>query len=179
MTDINKRLTRLFFLIAVMIVVWLVFLEPAEAEDITLSWTLPTGSEVCTNDPTVPDIQATRVWQLVKETGPTDTSTVLPNMLPGDYTYVASVVDTQGQVSRFSGTTTKTVTAFIAPAGTTVYQPVSISTGFWMIPMGTVTADTQCDETQRANDYYRVPTSAVTWNEGVTAEPVFVVAACG
>lgn len=179
MKDLNKALTRLFFIAAVLIVAWLVFLEPAEADDVTLTWTNPTGTEECTAGPPLTNHAGTRIWQLVTEINDPNVETyTIPAMPPGTYEYVGTAFDENGVGSRISGTTTKTVETFIAPAGSAVYQPVSINSGFWFIPMGTVTVDTDCDASQRANDYYRVPTDQVTWNDGVDARPVFVVAAC-
>lgn len=167
------------FWIVVMFV--LIYSIPAAlADDVTLTWTNPTGQETCTDGGPLTNAAGTRIWQLVADINdPNATSYVIPNMVPGTYQYVATTYDTDGDESRVSGKATKVVESFMAPAGSTVYQPVSISSGFWMIPMGTLSADTACDATQRANNYYRVPVSAVTWNQGTTARPVFVVAECG
>lgn len=178
----KTKLRGFFFLLSVVVLLYLGFAKPAKAEDVTLTWEAPTGSETCTADSTVPDPINYRIYQMVAEV-PGDTLThTFPSMLPGDYTYVATTVatDTDGNEveSRGSGIATKTVATFKALAGATVYQPLSISTGFWMLPMGTVTADTDCDVTQRVNDYYRVPVEAVTWNEGTDARPVLVVTEC-
>lgn len=181
----NSRLKTIFFVLAVAIVLWLAWgAKLAVAGEVTLSWENPVEQEECTNAGPLPDLKGTRVYELVAETtDPALTSVTLTGKLPGEYTYVATayVLDENGDPveSRTTTNTVKTITEFKALAGATAYQPVMISTGWWMIPMATMNADTQCDATQSANGYYRVPQGSYTWLDGSTARPVMLVAECG
>jgi len=154
------------------------------AGEVTLSWTNPVEQEQCTNAGPLPDLKGIRVYELVAETSdPALTSVTLTGKLPGEYTYVATAYVLDENLDPVESRTTtnvvKTVTEFKALAGSTAYQPVMISTGWWMIPMATMDADTQCDVTQSANGYYRVPQGSYTWLDGSTARPVMLVAECG
>jgi len=120
----------------------LMFMMPlAYAGQAVLSWTLPTDSEICSSNPTVPDIANTQVWELVETTGPTDTTVTLTGLEPGDYTYVTSVVSTTGDVSRFSGTASKTV-ASIVVNDDKAYTVVQSGGNFVAFIIGTVPVDT-------------------------------------
>jgi len=167
---------HIFFIAAVLFIIWLA--GPSFAEDVTLTWEEPTASETCTASTDPPDAAKYRIYQLVAEVPAPATEYTFTSMLPGEYSYVASTVNSEDVEGRSSPVATKSVTSFQALAGSPVYQPVSIDTGFWMIPMGTVTADVDCDITQRVNEFYRIPIDAVTWSAGVDAEPVLVVASC-
>jgi hypothetical protein len=150
----------------------------ALAGEISLTWSNPDRQVTEVDAGPLTNLAGTRVWELVGEVDETQTSVVLPAKPPGEYTYVATSFTADGTQSRISNMATKTVVTFQALAGSTAYQVVTISTGFWMIPMATMTTDTECDATQSANGMYRVPTAAVTWNPGTTARPVMLVAVC-
>lgn len=169
------KFKSIFFIFALIVLLWAV---AALADDVTLTWEEPTGSETCTASTDPPNPAKYRIYQLVAEVPAPTTEYTFTSMLPGEYSYVASTVSTEDVEGRTSPVATKTVTTFKALAGSSVYQPVSIDSGFWMIPMGTVTADVDCDITQRVNEFYRVPVDAVTWLDGVDAQPVLVVASC-
>ena len=98
----------------------------------------------------------------------------LNGKLPGDYQYVATSYTTDGEESRVSGKAEKTVTQFTAATGTVVYQPVSITNGFWLLPVGTVSADVECIINQNVNGKYAVPTTSVSWSPGVVPKPLVV-----
>lgn len=177
----NKKLTGFFFLCGILLVLFIAYVKPAKADDIVLNWTKATETESCTNAGPYTNAAGTKIWQLVGDINDPDIETfTLPNMVPGDYEFVATSYDENGVGSRISGATTKTVTTFTAPAGATAYQAVTISTGFWMIPMATVDVDTECDPAVNVNGvYYRIPNDSYTWNTGTTARPVMLVAECG
>lgn len=148
----------------------------ARAEDITLSWTNPT--ETITETPAGPYTNpgGTRIWLLVEEVNdPNVTEFTLPDQKPGTYVFAATSFDTEGLESQLSGKATKEVTAFTAPAGATLYQAVTISSGFWFIPSATLNVEVQCDTAQSANDYYRVPIDDITWLPGSDARPIMLV----
>jgi hypothetical protein len=150
----------------------------AHAGDVSLSWTNPTGSEECTAAGPV-TLQGTQIWQLVAQINdPTATSYVIDGLMPGEYTFAATAVDESGQQSRLSGQAQKTVASFSALAGSTAYQAVSISGGFWLLPVGTLNEDTECNVDQSVNGKYVVPVSAVTMTNP-TSQPLVVLADCG
>lgn len=174
-----KRLKYLFVALTVGILIWLATATVTRAEDISLSWTNPTGQETCTNAGELTTLAGTRIWQLVAEINdPTATSFVLPAMPPGEYQYVATSFTTDGEESRVSGKTTKTVASFVAAAGAPVYQVVTINNAFWLVPIGTVAAETACITEQTVNGKYAIPNTAVSWSPGSTARPVLVVTDC-
>jgi hypothetical protein len=177
----TSRIKTVFFVLAVLIVLWLAFgAKLALAGDNTLTWKKPTETESCTNAGPLTNLAGTRIWQLVADIPDPDIETyTIEDQLPGTYEYVATSYDETGAESRVSGKATKTVDSFIAVAGSQAYQPVMISNGWWMIPMATMDADTECDVTQNANGYYRVPPGSYTWLDGSTARPVMLVAECG
>lgn len=174
----SKRLKYLFIALTIGLFGYFAVSELVRAEDITLSWTNPTGTESCTNAGPLTTLAGTRIWQLVAEINdPAATTATLNAKLPGDYQYVATSYTTDGEESRVSGKTTKTVASFIAVAGAVAYQPVSINNGFWLLPVGTVRADVQCITTQTVNGKYAVPSDSVSWSPGVVPRPL-VVADC-
>ena len=165
---------------AVGVVLYLAYcVKVAVADDVTLSWNNPTGQEQCTDVGPLTDLAGTRIWELVAEIDdPATTTVTLNGKLPGDYQYVATSYTTDGQESRVSGKTGKTVTTFSAAAGSVVYQVVTISNGFWLLPIGTASGDVECITSQSVNGKYAIPTSSVSWSPGATARPVIVVADC-
>lgn len=157
----------------------LVIANKSHAEDIVLNWPNPTQTEECVNAGPLTNLAGTRIWQLVVEINDPDVETyTIYNQVPGTYQYVGTSFDENGLGSRISGTLTKVVDSFFAPAGATAYQVVTISSGFWMIPMATMDADTPCDTSQSANGHYRVPPGSYSWNDGTTARPVMLMAQC-
>jgi hypothetical protein len=155
----------------------LTFAELVRAEDTTLTWTNPTGGEECVAAGPI-TLAKTQIWQLIGETdSPDATSYVIEGLMPGVYTYAATAVDDTGRVSRLSGTTEKTIVSYSAPAGSTAYQVVSISGGFWLLPVGTLNDDTECNVDQSVNGKYAVPLTAVTMTNP-TSQPLVVVADC-
>ena len=176
-----RRATRGLALIALGLLALGIVSQAAHGDDITLSWTNPTQTETCTNAGPLTNPAGTRIWMLVADIPDPEqniTSYVIEDQLPGTYDFVATTYDTDGSESRVSGKATKEVTSFIAPSGSTVYQAVTIASGFWFVPMGTVAADTDCDVNTVANGRYRIPIDSVTWNPGVDARPVVVFANC-
>ena len=175
----SKRIKYLFIALTMGFIAGLLFVKVSRAEDVPLSWTNPTGTEECVAGPQLTNLAGTRIWQLVADIpDPSATSFVLPAMPPGTYSYVATSYDTDGDESRVSGRATKTVESFTAAAGNTVYQVVTINNGFWLLPIGTVTADTACIVEQTVNGKYAIPNTSVTWSQGATARPVLVVTDC-
>ena len=175
----SKRIKYLFIAITFGVLAWLAGAELVRADDVTLTWTNPTGQEQCTDAGPLTTLAGTRIWELVAEIDdPAATTVTLNGKLPGEYQYVATSYTTDGEESRVSGKTTKTVTEFIAVVGATVYQPVSIRNGFWLLPVGTVSADTACIVEQTVNGKYAIPNSAVSWSSGVIPKPL-VVTDCG
>lgn len=178
----EKRISAFFFLLAILCVAYFYF-ATAQAGETTLSWTLPTGSEQCVADSTVPAIAATQVWQLVSETGPTETSVTLTGLLPGDYTYISSVIDESGTVSRLSGSATKTIGP-LTVADDKAYTVVKSGGTFVAFIIGTVPVGTECDADGMVRGKfnfqpftgYIVPVSSVTITGDV--EPSAVVAVC-
>ena len=157
---------------------WL-FAGIAFADNIDLSWTNPTGTEVCTDDGPLDNWAGTRIWQLVTEINdPNVTNYQITGALPGEYLYVSTAFDTDDEESRLSGSASKTVTSFMASTGATVYQAVSISNAWWLLPVGTMSSDTECIVGTSANDKYAVPTSAVSWSPGTTVRPLLVFSDC-
>ncbi len=176
----SKRIKYLFIAITFGVLAWLAGAELVRADDVTLTWTNPTGQEQCTEAGPLTTLAGTRIWELVAEIDdPAATTVTLNGKLPGEYQYVATSYTTDGEESRVSGKTTKTVTEFMAVAGATAYQVVTINNGFWLLPIGTVSADTECIVNQSVNGKYAIPTSSVSWSPGATARPVLVVSDCG
>jgi hypothetical protein len=162
-------------LVSLFIVIWNV----ANAEDITLTWQNPT--ETFTMAPAGPyeNPAGTRIYMEVANVeSPTADSYVIPDMKPGTYRFVAVSYDTEGVASPTSAEAEKTVTSFVAAAGSTAYQVVSISGGFWLLPVGTVDAETACNLDQQVNGKYAVPIDAVTMTNP-SSQPLVVVADCG
>lgn len=161
----------------------LLFATAAYAGNTTLTWELPTGSEQCTNDTTVPVIASTEVWQLIASLPGDTTQHTITGLPPGEYTYVASVTDEQGQTSRFSGTTSKTIESMTV-VDDKAYTLVQSQGDFVAIIIGTVPLGTVCNADSMVKGQfnfapftgYSVPVDSVTIT-GDT-EPVMVVAQC-
>lgn len=146
----------------------------AHAEDVTLSWTEPTGAETCAPATSTLPVLGYRIYQQIADTP--DTSLVIAGLLPGDYIYTASAYNADGE-SRLTNTVSKTSTSFQALAGATVYQVVTITNAFWLLPVGTVTADIDCIISESVKGKYAIPFTGVTWSPGVVEKPM-VVADC-
>lgn len=148
-------------------------------EDINLSWTNPTGTFTLADAGPYTNPAGTKIYMEVAEVAdPNATSYVLADMKPGTYRFVAVSYDTEGVASPVSNEAEKVVTSFKAPAGATVHQIVTINNAIWLLPIGTVTADTECITEQSVNGMYAVPVDAITWSPGSTARPPIVVANC-
>lgn len=171
-----------FFVLAAIALLFVAVTKVVRAEDVTLEWQAPTGSETCTADTTVPEPINYRLYQMVAEVPGDALTHTFPAMLPGDYTYMATTVvnDEEGNPleSRGSGVATKTVASFKAAAGAQVYQVVTIENDFWFLPIGTVAQDTECLTEVRAKQYYAIPRDSVDWSPGSSARPQLVVAEC-
>ena len=153
-------------------------IRAAQADDVVLDWTNPTGTEQCSDAGPYTNPGGTAIWQLVEDiTDPEQTSTTLVGYTPGIYKFVATSYDTEGVSSRVSGYAEKTVTSFMALAGAVVYQPVSITNGWWLLAVGTLSEDVECIVAERTRDKYAVPVSSVSWSPGVVPKPL-VVADC-
>jgi hypothetical protein len=165
---INMKKLLLLYLLCISIVF---------AEDVDISWTNSDAAEECIPATPLP-IEMTRIWKLVTEVEPTQTSYTISSQKPGEYVYAATHVDISGAESRLSGTANKVVTSFKASAGSIVYQVVTIRNGLWALPIGTLLVDTECILDQNVNGKHAVPQDNVDWSPGSTARPPLVVADC-
>lgn len=147
----------------------------ARADPVTLTWVNPTNGETCVDAGAI-TIDGVNIWQRVAQLTPPTQSHVLTGYKPGSYTFASSAFNASGE-SRISNIVQKDVTAFIATAGSNVYQPVSITNGLWLLVVGTVTADIECIVDQTVNGKYAIPTTGVSWSTGVIPKPL-VVADC-
>lgn len=173
----EKWLKRIFFVLAVGAVLWFVLADKVYADDVTLTWTNPTGQETCSDAGPLPDLAGTRIWQLVAEINdPLVETYTIPGQLPGEYTYVSTSFTDGGEQSRISGSATKTVTDFTVTEGT-VKTVVRTNDRFLLLPVGTVPLGTSCDVNNSVNGHYAVPRDQVTWSGNV--QPQVVVAECG
>lgn len=155
----------------------IVFLHDiSRADDVTLTWTNPTGQETCSDAGPLTDLAGTRIWQLVAEINdPTVETYTISGQLPGEYQFVATSFTDSGEQSRLSGSTTKTVTEFTVTDGT-VKTVVRTDNRFLLLPVGTVPMGTTCDPSNSVNGHYAVPRDQVTWSGSV--QPQVVVAEC-
>lgn len=165
-----------FWLYMAVLSAFLLVLTPAKADDVTLTWTNPTGAEQCVDaGPTV--VAGTSIWLKIDTINDPSLETyTIPGQLPGEYTYAATTIDDQGEESRMSGKATKTVANFTVQVDT-VYTVVRTSNKFLLLPTGTVPVGTTCDVTTNVNGFYGVDTGAVSWTG--TIRPQVVVAECG
>lgn len=170
-------------MIKILGVLLLLFAAPVMAGNVVLSWMLPTGSESCVEDSTVPVLASIEVWQLVHTGGPTDITVTLSGLTPGDYTYISSVTDEAGVVSRVSQQATKTAGDLVVNDDK-AYTVVQSGGQFVAFIIGTVPVDTVCDPNSMVKglfDFlpftaYGVPVADVTITGDL--EPVMVVATC-
>lgn len=150
----------------------------ANAEETTITWIPPTGSEVCTADPTPADIGEYRIWQLVATiTDPAVESWVIDGLYPGDYTWISTSVRTDGLESRISNAVTKTV-GDLATKSTTAFSVATTNGKFLILAIGTVPLGIRCDPNQKVNGFNAIPKSDVTFTNP-NANPLLVVASCG
>jgi len=155
----------------------------AHAGNAVLTWELPTGTEVCSDDATVPVLAATQIWQLLATLGPTETTYTVNGLVPGDYTYVAASVDDAGQVSRMSESASKTVDSLLVNDDK-AYTVVQSGGSFVAFIIGTVPVDTVCDANSMVKGLFNfLPFTAYGVSvDDVTitgdTEPVMVVATC-
>jgi len=163
-------MARLFVLLIVLLSL------SAHAGEVLLSWTNPTNGETCVDTSPI-TLNGVRIWQLVAEVNaPANDEYTLENLLPGDYMFAATAIDEADNESRISGRAAKTVDSFVAMTGATVYQVVSITDGYWLLPVGTVVTDTACDVSQSVNGRYAIQRSDVNFTG--TTNPLVVVADC-
>jgi hypothetical protein len=169
------------FLITIIIIL---FSSVLHAGNTTITWTLPTTTEECANGSGTPTIESTEVWQLVGSEAADSTEMLLTGLMPGDYTYVASVTDDNGEVSRITTPpVTKTVFS-IQATDDKAYTVVQSGGSFVAFIIGTVPVGTVCNPDNMVKgkfDFqpftgYGVPVSMVTITGNT--EPVLVVATC-
>jgi len=166
-----------------LLAILLLIIPTAHAGNAVLSWELPTGTEICSDNATPPILAATQIWQLLATLGPTETTYTVNGLVPGDYTYVASSVDDAGQVSRMSESAAKTIDSLLVNDDK-AYTVVQSGGQFVAFIIGTVPVDTVCDANSMVKGLfnflpftaYGVPVDDVTIT-GDT-EPVMVVATC-
>jgi hypothetical protein len=173
----TKTKALVLFGIGLLICVLVLVSTCVRAEDTTLSWTNPTDTFEMTSAGPYTNPAGTKIYQLVAVVNdPTAESVVLPALPPGEYTYVAVSYDADGVSSPVSGEATKTVTSFVAVAGT-VYYPIPQPNDVLMLPIGTVPVGTPCNPDLQVKGLFAVDTAAVIW--AGTARPLMVVAECG
>lgn len=114
-------------------------------------------------------------------TVPTTVYTVV-NLLPGTHCARAYASTTYAEsaptnvVSKVIAVPVPNAPSPLVVTGTQVYHIQKREDRFVMLPVGTVPAGTQCDETQSINGYYVVPRALVTWSG--TIKPPVVVSPC-
>ena len=161
-----------YFLI---LIAGMLLVSQARAENITLTWAESSGSESCTPaDPGGP-VVGYRIYQMIADVGNV-TSHVLTGLVPGDYVYTASAYNDDAE-SRLTLPVTRTATTFMALAGSTVYEVVTIENAFWLLPVGNVTENVECVLEQSVNGKHAIPVDGVTWSAGVQPK-LMVVADC-
>ena len=155
----------------------------AHAGDAVLTWELPTDAESCTVATLTSPIASTEIWLQVASLPVDATTHTFTGLVPGDYTYVTSATDEADNVSRFSGTATKTITE-LNVSDDKAYTVVQSGGQFVAFIIGTVPVGTVCDAGSMVKglfDFlpftgYGVPVADVTIT-GDT-DPVMVVATC-
>lgn len=162
---------------------WLILIVvPALAAETTLSWELPTETESCQVTTEPPELASTEIWQLVATLPPDATEYTVKDLAPGDYVFTASVTATDGQTSRLSGSTSKTIEN-VALTGSSAYILVQSDDTLILLDIGTITADTPCTPATAITDdnaktAYKVPASSVTpYSEN--QQIVVAFASCG
>lgn len=160
------------------------FVSPALAEDVTLTWTNPTDTFTMTAAGPYTNAAGSKIYMEVADTAdPNSETAVLPNMKPGTYNFVAVSYDDQGVASPVSGESTKVVTEWVV-ANIVVKIVSKTPSGFLLLGVGTIPLGTACDLTQEVNGHYVVPQDTVIWsdparNAGTAPLPLVVVAQCG
>jgi len=166
-----------------LLLILLLIVPVAHAGNAVLTWELPTGTEVCTDNSTPPILASTQIWQLVATTGPTETTYTVTDLIPGDYTYTTSAVSDAGDVSRLSNAADKTVNSLLVNDDK-AYTVVQSGGNFVAFIIGTIPVGTVCNANSMVKGLfnflpftaYGVPVDEVTIT-GDT-EPVMVVATC-
>jgi hypothetical protein len=175
-SDFHKDLWGYFILPGLLALVLFLLSAPLWAEDITISWQAPTGTEQCTPGTEAPTLSGYRILQVVAVIDdPAQLSYVIPGQLPGEYTFLSTSVDTAGAESRLSNEAIKTVTSFVV-SEQTAYTMARIENAFILLPIGTVPLGTACDVNQSVNGKYVVHVDNVTWDS--SNEAYVVVADC-
>jgi hypothetical protein len=162
----------------------LLLATPAFAGNATLTWQEPTGTEQCTNTSETPVLASTQIWQLVATLPVGTTEYTFEGLEPGEYTYTASVTDTEGRVSRLSNGTTKTVDTF-SVIDERAFTLIQSGGNLVALVVGTVPLGTACNVNSMVRGQfnfenftgYSVPLESVTITGNT--EPVMVVAQCG
>jgi len=166
------------------VLVLLLLSAPVWAEDVTVSWQAPTGTEECAAGTVDPILAGYRILQVVASIDdPAQLSHVFPGQLPGEYTYLSTAIDTEGNESRLSNEAIKTVTSFQV-SDDKAYTVAQSDGKFVAFIIGTVPVGTACNPDSMVKgefDFlpftaYGVPVTDVTIT-GDT-EPVMVVATC-
>ena len=166
----------------------LVFVAPAMAGDVTLSWTPATqnddGTDYTNPDGYIIDYgQASGAYtETVRIANPDVTSYVIEDLASGRWYFAAKSVNTDGIESIYSAEVFKDVVAAPNPPSgftvqdETVYgisQSLDVVTLF---PVGTVAVGSACDGSMSVNGHYRVPRDDVTFP--TTVQPPVVFALC-
>lgn len=175
--SLTTRVKTVFFALACLFLAWL-FVGNARAGEVTLSWAAPDGGESCTPSTGPIEVDHYRIWLLVDETVGPVTSWSMSGLEPGEYTYTGQTVAVDGLQSRLAVEATKTVTSLTTIAGSQVFQPVSINNAFWLLPVGTARAGTECIVNQTTNGLYAIPNTEVDWSSGTSVRPLLVVTDC-
>lgn len=189
----RKSLTWAQFWFVMWLIAMIGLLFPvAEAEDVTLSWTNPTGTEITSPGPAYTNPGGTRIWQLIAEipdpTQSIDTYTI-PALKPGSYDFAATSYDDTGVESRITGKATKVVTDWTV-IDTRARIVAKTTNSVILSVVGTVPLGTACDVnieirgpvfgddgiTIENRTFYAIDPTSVTYT-GV--EDVLVVAECG
>lgn len=175
-SDFHKDLWGYIIIPAAVFIFLLLVSAPLWAADITISWTAPDGQEQCSAATGPPDLAGYRILEVVATIDdPAVTSYVIAAQLPGDYTYLSTAIDTDGNESRLSNEAIKTVTTFQV-SNETAYTMARIENAFILLPIGTVPIGTDCDVNQSVNGKYVVHVDNVTWTS--SNEAYVVVADC-
>ena len=175
-SDFHKDLWGYIILPGLVAIFLALVSAPLWAEDVTISWTPPDGQEQCSAVTGPPDLAGYRILEVVATIDdPAATSHVLPGKLPGEYTYLSTSLDTDGNESRLSNEAIKIVTTFQV-SNETVYTMARIENAFILLPIGTAPLGTACDVNQSVNGKYVVHVDNVTWTS--SNEAFVVVADC-
>jgi len=158
-----------FVVFAIFLALILVY-DRAYADNATLTWSAPTGSEQCVADPAPPNPEFYRIYQLIGEVSASSTTFTTEPLKPGSYTFLATTVQAvTGAESRISGAAVKTVGDLVV-SNTRAYTIVKTDDALQFVAAGTVPIGTVCDASQPVGGKYSlaplityvVPSSAVT-----------------